>query len=124
MKIRPLFEVYLESLVAAAGSERTIITGDFNLNLSATPFTRLTTEYYELLTSFGYRNCIDRQTYVSPSSAADTSCLDHMWFNFRSLVYNGRIFINLQKKKFTFVNQCYEWLFGLDFFATKLPVLL
>ena len=91
----PLFKDFLEGLATYAGSHRTIITGDFNLNTSAEPLSNETTEYQELLTCFGYRNCIDKKTYVRPNSSTDTSCLDHLWFNFGHLASSGVIKPNI-----------------------------
>ena len=76
------FKAYLEDLLNHVGSQQTIITGDFNFDIATESWTAQTTDYYELMTCFGYRNCIDKKTYVNPSSSIDTSCLDHLWFNF------------------------------------------
>ena len=79
------FKAYLEDLFNHVGSQRAIITWDFNLDVATKSWTLLTTDYYELMTCYGYRNCIYKKVYMNPSSSIDTSCLDLLWFNFNKL---------------------------------------
>ena len=86
-----LFIENLFDLLNFTNSYRSIIGGDFNLNILQNPLSCATRNYIQLLNSFGYENFIDKNTYVSPGSFEDVSCLDHIWSNFDTDIATGYI---------------------------------
>ena len=75
------FLSFLDSTLADIASKRSVIVGDFNIDILA-PRNNTVLEYKNLYIQYGFKNEKDKPTYHSPIINADTSCLDHVLHNF------------------------------------------
>ena len=75
----PDFINALGNILNSCGNSRTILMGDFNINVCSDATE--SRDYVDLFTSYGFSNVITTPTYVSPSLNAPTSCLDHILHN-------------------------------------------
>ena len=80
-----LFLGFISSLMAHLGNHKSIICGDFNLDVISSNLSFNCNDYVQIFSSFGYENLIAGVTYVSPNSQiSSSSCIDHIWYNFFS----------------------------------------
>ena len=83
----------MENSLSSINNTRSIVTGDFNYNiLDPNDYTN---DYMDLMSSYGFSNCITLETYVSQVTNQDKSCLDHIWTNTSIEQKNFVIYPNL-----------------------------
>ena len=74
-----LFIDYLTNILDETCQSKTILLGDFNINVNKNePNINL---YKETLQSYNFVNMINIDTYESPVADRQDSCLDHLWHN-------------------------------------------
>ena len=71
----------LTNILDRFSTNRTIITGDLNLDIASVPLQSGVLNYTNLMLSYGFKYKIDLPTYVCPSTNTFKSCLDHIWHN-------------------------------------------
>ena len=74
------FYQYADDLLNHFGNRKAALSGDFNVDFNSEG--PVSARFCEFVISYGVRNEIDRATYVSSSTGAQSSCLDHCWHNF------------------------------------------
>ena len=77
----PEFLNFMESYFDSVGRESCVILGDLNLNYLDDSNPNIL-RYKNILNCYCSENSITIPTYVSPSTLADESCLDHILYNF------------------------------------------
>ena len=87
------FISYMNDTLSSLNNSRCLIGGDFNYN-TLNP-NNTVNDYIDIMTSYGYNNGISLNTYVSPISNNDTSCLDHTWNNIDETGHNFVVYPNL-----------------------------
>ena len=86
-----LFLQSLSDILLCTNDCRSIIGGDFNLNILQAPVNRACFDYTQLMTSYGFNNFINNFTYISPVDFTEVSCIDHIWCNFFTEDANGYV---------------------------------
>ena len=69
----------MTDILNVLNGSRTVLAGDFNLNTLEESAS--TSEYMELMTSYGFVNAVSLPTFVSSSTFEESSCIDHIWYN-------------------------------------------
>ena len=78
--LTPFFE-YLQNIFDFLCENKSIIVGDFNIDISS--FSSTVSQYIDISTSYGFVNEVNINTYVSPITYQDKSILDHVWHNLK-----------------------------------------
>ena len=68
--------------MSALNRTKSIICGDFNVNILEQNFQPIR-NFKDVFAEHAFINEINLPTYISPSTNARTSCLDHIWHNFK-----------------------------------------
>ena len=75
------FNDQLEIILPNLATSRTVIAGDMNIDVLKADKCKLTSDYLNMMSSFGFANGINIPTYESPATNTESSCLDHIWSN-------------------------------------------
>ena len=73
---------FLTSFLQFCRSKRTVICGDFNIDIANQNNLRSTREYCDLMVSYSFLPQINLPTYISLSNYTFMLSLDHAWHNF------------------------------------------
>ena len=84
---------FLSENINYLGGMRSVVAGDFNINI-CNP-TSTADDYIDVMTSFGFTNNISLKTYVSPITNEDVSCIDHIWHNLDILQKSYVVYPNI-----------------------------
>ena len=76
------FTEYIGNLLDDISDGKTILVGDFNID-ALSPSDNHSTDYIDIVSSYGLQNVIDVPTYISPISGVELSSLDHICHNLR-----------------------------------------
>ena len=68
-----------DQILYKTSDTKTIITGDINIDINET--CPNSSNYTDMLTSYGFSNFINQPTYVSPTTNLPSSCVDHIISN-------------------------------------------
>lgn len=71
----------LSDILLEIQGTKSILLGDFNLNILNPNFQANIQNYIDIFYQNSYVNEINLPTYQSPITNSDTSCLDHIWHN-------------------------------------------
>ena len=75
------FNLYLEDNLNYLNGKRCILVGDFNMNILKSNECSYVGNYVNILSSYGFVQCVDVPTYFSPTLTRPTTALDHIWHN-------------------------------------------
>ena len=77
----PNFLLHMSDILSSLSNTRSVICGDFNLDIMKLNECNQVSDYVDVMSSYGFINSFDIPTYVSPITNSDSSCLDHLWHN-------------------------------------------